>query len=58
MTFKCGPIYVTVGSFLHPSFVWKKDSYSHPTVVDFVSTQVKKESHDYKFVDLIFDVLK
>ena len=52
MTFKCGPIYVTTGSFLHPNFVWKKDSYSHPTVVDFVSTQVKKKSDDYKFVVL------
>ena len=50
MTYKCGPFYVTGGSFPHPSFVWKKNSYSHPTVVAFVSTHVNKEADDYKFV--------
>ena len=50
MTYKCGPFYVTGGSFPHPSFVWKNDSYSHPTVVAFVLTHVKKEADDYKFV--------
>ena len=50
MTYKCGPFYVTAGSFPHPSFVWKNNSYSHPTVVAFVSTHVKKEADDYKFV--------
>ena len=43
MTYKCGPFYVTAGSFPHPSFVWKNNSYSHPTVVAFVSTHVKKK---------------
>ena len=30
MTYKCGPFYVTAGSFPHPSFVWKNNSYSIP----------------------------
>ena len=49
-TYKCGPFYVTAGSFPHPSFVWKNNWHSHPTVVTFVSTHVKKEGDDYKFV--------
>ena len=32
------------------SFNWKNNLYSHPTVVAFVSTHVKKEADDYKFV--------
>ena len=48
MTYKCGPFYVTAGSF--PSFVWKNNSCSHPTVVAFVLTHVKKEGGYYKFV--------
>ena len=31
MTYKCGPFYVTAGSFPHPSFVWKNNWYSQPT---------------------------
>ena len=50
MTYKCGPFYVTGGSFPHPNFVLKKNLYSHPTVVAFVSTQVNKEADDYKCV--------
>ena len=50
MIYKCGPFYVTAGSFSHPSFVWKNNSYSHPTVVAFVLTHVKKEADYYKFV--------
>ena len=36
--------------FPHPSFVWKNNSNFHLTVVTFVSTHVKKEADDYKFV--------
>ena len=36
MTYKSGPFYVIAGSFPYPSFVWKNNSYSHPTVVAFV----------------------
>ena len=50
MTYKCGPFYVTAGYFPHPSFVWKNNSYSHPTFVAFVSTHIKKEADDYKSV--------
>ena len=50
MTYKCIPFYVIAGSFPHPSFVWKKNSYSYSTVVAFVSTHVKKETDHYKFV--------
>ena len=50
MIYKCGPFYVTAGSFSHPSSVWKNNSYSHPTVVAFVLTHVKKEADYYKFV--------
>ena len=32
MTYKFGPFYVTAGSFPHPSFVGKNNSYSHPTL--------------------------
>ena len=51
MTYKCGPFYVTAGSFPYPTFVWKNNSYSHPTVVVFVSTHVKKEADYYKLKD-------
>ena len=50
MTYKCGPFYVTPGSFTHPSFVWKNNSYSHTTVVAFAFTHVKKDADDYQFV--------
>ena len=51
MTCKCGPFYVSAGSFPHPIFVWKNDLYSNSTVVAYVSTHVKKEFDDYKFAD-------
>ena len=50
MTYKFGPFYVPAGSFPHPSFVGKNNSYSHPTFVAFVSTHVKNKVDDYKFV--------
>ena len=55
MTYKCGPFYITAGSFPHPSFVWKNNSYSHPTVVAFVSAHLKKEAD---IINLLLQNLK
>ena len=55
MTYKCGPFYITAGSFPHPSFVWKNNSYSHPTVVAFVSAHLEKEAD---IVNLLLQNLK